>query len=74
MKVVRFCENCFVRAAPGSAGAVLGVVKRGDALPFGGKVTGEGWIEVEYRGMAGWVTGRFGNVRAKTLDKMPKGE
>ena len=34
--VVRFRENCFVRAAPCAAGAVLGVMKRGKALPFGG--------------------------------------
>jgi len=58
--VVRFRQNCFVRAAPSAAGAVLGVAKRGDALPFGGKVTRQGWIMVEYRGRTGWVAGRFG--------------
>lgn len=57
--VVRFRQNCYVRATPSAAGAVLGVAKRGDALPFGGKVTREGWIMVEYRGITGWATGRF---------------
>ena len=57
--VVRFRENCFVRAAPSAAGAVLGVMKRGQALPFGGGVTGDGWIQVEYRGGVGWVAGRL---------------
>ena len=57
--VVRFRENCFVRAAPSAAGAVLGVMKRGQALPFGGGVTGDGWIAVEYRGAVGWVAGRL---------------
>ena len=56
---VRFRENCFVRAAPSAAGAVLGVAKRGDALPYGGKTRG-GWLAVEYLGTPGWVTGRFG--------------
>ncbi len=57
--VVRFRENCFVRAAPSAAGAVLGVMKRGKALPFGGGVTDDGWIAVEYRGGVGWVAGRL---------------
>ena len=68
--VVRFRENGFVRAAPSAAGAVLGVMKRGDALPFTGEVTGKGWIAVEYRGSVGWVSGRLVNVRAATLDKV----
>ena len=55
--VVRFRENCFVRAAPSAAGAVLGVAKRGDALPFAGEATGEGWIAVA----AGKALDRKGN-------------
>lgn len=62
--VVRFRENCFVRAVPSSAGAVLGVAKRGDALPFAGEATGEGWIAVEYRGALGWVTGKLAKCEA----------
>lgn len=62
--VVRFRENCFVRAAPSAAGAVLGVAKRGDALPFAGEATDEGWIAVDYRGALGWVTGKLAKCEA----------
>ena len=57
--VVRFRENGFVRATPSAAGAVLGVMKRGGALPFGGEATDDGWIAVNYRGSVGWVAGRL---------------
>lgn len=58
-RVVQFRENGFVRSWPSAAGAVLGVVKRGMALPFVGEVTGGSWIAVEYRGEVGWVSGRL---------------
>ena len=56
---VRFRENCFVRATPSAAGAVLGVMKRGDALPWGGGASPDGWVSVMFRGGVGWASGRF---------------
>ena len=62
--MVCFRENCFVRDTPSAAGAVLGVVKRGASLPYGGRASPEGWLAVVYRGAEGWVTGRFAAVEA----------
>ena len=67
--VVRFRENCFVRAAPGARGRALGVVKRGEALPLAGKGMAGGWMAVEYRGRVGWAAMRFADVGAEALDK-----
>ena len=60
--VVRFRENCFVRDAPSVAGAVLGVVQRGEALPGGDRGADGGWLAVDWRGARGWVSGRFAAV------------
>ena len=52
---IALSENRFIRSAPSAAGAVLGVAKRGERLPCGGRTTPEGWRLVWYRGMWGWV-------------------
>ena len=57
--MVQLRENCFVRDAPSASGAVLGVAKRGDALPWGGTESSGGWLAVTYRGDEGWVSERF---------------
>ena len=57
--MVRLRENCFVRDAPSASGAVLGVAKRGDALPWGGTESSGGWLAVTYRGNEGWLSERF---------------
>ena len=67
--VVRLRENCFVRDAPSVSGAVLGVAKRGDALPWGGGESPGGWLSVAYRGGEGWVSGRFADWNGVALDK-----
>ena len=59
---IRFRENGFVRKSPSAAGAVLGVMKRGATLPFGGVASPEGWLAVVYRGVPGWVSGKFAGV------------
>ena len=59
---VRFRENGFVRKTPSAAGAVLGVMKRGATLPFGGVASPAGWLAVTYRGAPGWVSGKFVRV------------
>ena len=57
--IVLLRENCFVRGAPSASGAVLGVAKRGDALPLGGTESSGDWLSVAYLGGEGWVSGRF---------------
>ena len=58
-RFVRFRENGFVRKTPSAAGAVLGVMKRGATLPYGGVASPEGWLAVIYRGVPGWVSGKL---------------
>ena len=54
--------NCYVRRAPNTAGQIIGVAKRGDRLPYGGKVSDNGWLLVDYRGENAWVSGKYGKV------------
>lgn len=65
--VARFRENCFVRDAPCAAGAVLAVMKLGQALPRACRADVDGWLAVVYRGHAGWVAGRFVEGRGPEL-------
>ena len=54
--------NCWVRTAPNTGGQRLGVAYRGDALPFGGEISENGWLLVEYKGQNGWVSGKYGRL------------
>ena len=54
--------NCYVRSAPNTDGAKLGVAKNGTVLPFGGQISDNGWLLVEYEGQNGWVSGKYGRV------------
>lgn len=54
-----------VRSAPGTSGKKLGVVKKGDRLPFQGEsrdVSGTPWHLIEYRGTNAWISGKFSKV------------
>ena len=59
---VRMVENGYVRKAPSAASAALGVMKKGETLPFGDRTAPGGWLSVVYRGVPGWVAGRLGEV------------
>jgi len=50
-----------VRKGPGVQYAVLGVVKDGDRLPYGGQ-TQNGWYLVEYDTQNAWVSGKYGRL------------
>ena len=54
--------DCWVRTAPNTDGAKLGVVKRGTVLPYGGEKADNGWLLVEYDDRNGWVSGKYGKV------------
>lgn len=55
-----------VRSAPGTDGTkVLGVVHKGDTLPYGGEtrqVDGRDWYLVEYKGQNAWVSSKYSKV------------
>ena len=55
-----------VRSAPGTEGTrVLGVVYKGDVLPYQGEVRewgGRDWYLVEYKGANGWVSEKYAKV------------
>lgn len=54
--------DCWVRTAPNTDGAKLGVAKNGTVLPYGGEKADNGWLLVEYDGQNGWVSGKYGRV------------
>jgi N-acetylmuramoyl-L-alanine amidase len=54
-----------VRSAPGTSSRVLGVVHKGDLLPWQGEsrsVDGRDWYLVEFAGQNGWVSSKFSRV------------
>ena len=53
--------NCYVRDAPNVSGRKLGVAHAGDRLTYLGRRDEEtGWLNVEYEGREGWVSGKYG--------------
>ncbi len=56
--------QCFIRSAPNTSGAILGVAKEGSELPYGGETSDNGWLLVEYDGRNAWVSGVYGRLSA----------
>lgn len=63
--------DCFIRTAPNTDGAKLGVAKRGTILPYGGQTDDStGWLLVQYTPdgsitpVNGWVSGMYGRLSA----------
>lgn len=54
--------NCYIRSAPNTDGRKLGVLHRGEKLPYGGQTSEEGWLLVEYKGENGWVSPKYARV------------
>lgn len=54
--------NCYVRSAPNTDGKKLGVVYKGEILPYQGQTSEGGWNLVEYKGENGWVSGKYSEV------------
>ena len=52
--------SCYVRSLPGTDGKILGVVHRGDALPYAGETAENGWLKVVYQGGDAWISGKYG--------------
>lgn len=54
-----------VRSAPGTSSRILGIVHRGDALPWQGEdrdVNGTPWHLVIYRNENAWISGKYSEV------------
>lgn len=56
--------QCYVRSAPNTTGAKLGVAKRDSVHPYQGEVSADGWLLIEFEGRNGWVSGRYGKLVA----------
>lgn len=54
--------NCWVRSAPNTEGTKLGVAKKGEALPYQGQTSENGWHLVIYNNQNAWVSGKYGKV------------
>lgn len=54
--------NCYVRTAPNTSGGILGVAHDGDLLDYGGQTSDNGWNLVDYKGVNGWVSGKYSKL------------
>ena len=54
--------NCYVRSAPNTDGKILGVAHDGDSLDYGGQTADNGWNLVDYKGVNGWVSGKYSKL------------
>lgn len=54
--------DCYVRSAPNTDGARLGVANRGDILRYQGVESEYGWHLVVYNGQNGWVSGKYSEL------------
>lgn len=52
--------QCYVRTAPSTSGAVMGVVARDSTWPYAGETAENGWLKIQWSGGAGWVSGKYG--------------
>ena len=48
------------RSLPGTDGKILGVVHRGEVLPYAGETAKNGWLKVVYQGGDAWISGKYG--------------
>lgn len=56
--------DCWVRSAPGTDGAKLGVARKGTKLSYGGQTSEDGWLLVAYDNQNGWVSGKYGKLES----------
>lgn len=56
--------NCWVRSAPNTSGAKLGVVYDGKVCNYAGETAANGWLLIDFNGQDGWVSGKYGVLEA----------
>lgn len=54
--------NCYVRSAPNTSGAKLGVAYNGQVFIYQGQ-TEDGWHLIDYKNENGWVSGKYSELR-----------
>ena len=54
--------NCYVREVPDTSGKILGVVYEGTVMDWLGEASDDGWLNVDYNGQKGWVSGKYGRL------------
>ena len=55
--------DCYVRELPSKEeGKVYGAVREGSLLTYLGEVSDDGWLKVEFNGLDGWVSGKYGRL------------
>ncbi len=55
-------KRCYIRAAPNTAAKILGVARSGDRLPYRGTTYENGWHQIEHKGVAACVSGKYGKL------------
>lgn len=55
--------NCYARTAPNTKGNILGVARRGETYKFGGVVSDDGWLLIEYNNQNAFVSGKYGELK-----------
>ena len=56
--------QCYVRSAPNTSGAKLGVAARGSEWEYQGQTSEDGWLLIGYKSRNGWVSGKYGKLVA----------
>lgn len=54
--------NCYVRTAPNTSGAKLGVAHDGDKFEYQGQDSEDGWHLIVYKNQNGWVSGKYSKL------------
>ena len=51
----------WIRSGPSADYGELGIVHKGDILPYGGETSG-GWYLIEWQGVNGWISGKYAEL------------
>jgi hypothetical protein len=59
---IKGCTYCNARSGPGTNCKILGSVKVGTKLVYGGQTADNGWHLVEFDNQNAWVSGKYGKL------------
>lgn len=54
--------QCWARKAPTTEAERIGVAKEGNTYKFGGVISDEGWLLIEFDNQNAWVSGKYGKL------------
>jgi len=55
--------DCYIRSEAGTNGKILGVAKKGSALPYAGEIAENGWLKIRHGEGVGWISGKYGRLK-----------